>query len=69
MPAAHHVRDEGFAGSVAVECSSGSAMFSESELTRKLIWLTCARPNERSLAAAAVLRRGCKLAYYAAMTA
>jgi len=43
-------------------------MFSESELTRKLIWLTCARPNERSLAAAAVFRNGCKLAYYAAMT-
>jgi hypothetical protein len=44
-------------------------MFSESELTRKLIWLTCARPNERSLAAAAVFRSGCKLAYYAALTA
>ena len=31
--------------------------------------LTCARPNECSLAAAAAFRRGCKLAYYAAMTA
>ena len=51
-------------GCVAVECSLRLLDVLREELTRKLIWLTCARPNERSLAAA-VGRRGCKLAYYA----